>query len=553
MLVTMAALFWGCLVEKWANPFFDERRQGSLWQYFWTGLVFIGLLLSACGFLMALNGILKSLIWIGLLLPLFIFREISSQLLKRVSVGLKNMGWAGWSLFGISAGIGLIKSCGIPEIFDEGAYHLPLVRMWETEGVVAGVANLNGHYGLNSVWHLLSALANLDFLPGFKTDMPLNGLLAAILGLFAGSRLDVLLNETNKFRVSSFLAAFLPFFLFRNLLSSPSTDIPAIIATWFIFVLWLEDLENNRELSSNWILFLLLPVWIVTIKSSSAGMLLVAAGFLIAQARKTDKKPLLAGLLVSGLVLLPWLLQNWIMTGYAIFPIKLTAIGNPAWQVPIESINKKFYLEQFGAFAPPSQYSMDWLKTWFSAQNPDSRVIILLAGIFLIRMPFQKFEGLPKKSLIYLYSIVLIQETLWFFTITEPRYGFGALLFSALILPAIFLQKMVLWKSQLRYFCILVIFAQSFNLFKTARDFSAQAGNIFTPAPAPSVSYRKIKCGNFTASSPEAYETEVPAGKPVFCWDCPFPCFPLEGKSDSSHVFVSTAGIFLSFEYHDFK
>jgi hypothetical protein len=270
--------------------------------------------------------------------------------------------------------------------------------MWETEGLVAGVANLNGHYGLNSVWHLLSALANLDFLPGFYTDMPLNGLLAAILGLFAGSRLDVLLKQNSKFRVSYCLAAFLPFFLFRNLLSSPSTDIPAIIATWFIFVLWLEDLENNRELSSNWILFLLLPVWIVSVKSSSAGMLLLAAGFLIAQARKTNKKPLIAGLLVSGLVLLPWLLQNWIMTGYAVFPIKLTAIGNPAWQVPIESINKKFYLEQFGAVAPPSQYSMDWLKTWFSAQNPDSRVIILLAAIFLIWMPFQKFEGLPKKS-----------------------------------------------------------------------------------------------------------------------------------------------------------
>jgi hypothetical protein len=90
--------------------------------------------------------------------------------------------------------------------------------------------------------------------------------------------------------------------------------------------------------------------------------------------------------------------------------------------------------------------------------------------------------------------------------------------------------------------------------FKTSREFYAQAGdNILTPAPAPSVSYRNIHCGNFEASSPVAYETEVPAGKPVFCWDCPFPCVPLEGISDSSHVFVSSVGLYPSFEYHDFK
>ena len=539
LITVLAAVSWGGLAEKPMQFFFPERSKPSLWLQFWTGLAVLSLILSVFTFFLPLGSYAKPLLWLLILLfPALLNKKAFLSTGRLIYKRISSLHPLSWILFLLTASIGLMKASGAPEIFDEGAYHLPLIRMWEQQGLVIGMANLNGHYGLHSVWHLLSAFTSLDFIPGFRSEMSLNGLLAALLGLFAASRLQILLSRRDFTGTAAFIAVLLPLFLFRNLLSSPSTDVPAIMGSWFFFLFWLESLESTENSNAKPDLFILLPLWIVTVKSSTGGILAVPAFFALQQVLKGNRKAFLFTTSAAFILLGFWVLQNWLISGYAVFPHEFTAIGNPEWQVPPESIQKKFYLEQFGDFAPPESYNLSWMKKWFSAHNADSRLIILLAAFFFFLAPF---SVLRKKERYHasrgFYLVLLFLAGIWFFTITEPRYGFGALVIAALMIPAILFQKLVSIRGFFRYSLLLILPLMALSGFKTFREFSRQNVSVLHPAEVPGVKFRKLQCGNFEAFSPVSYTSTVPEGKPVFCWDCPFPCFPLEGITDSSNVY----------------
>ena len=244
ILTGAVALLWGGLMDSIVGKFFAEGR-ANIWLRFWSGLAVLSFLVGIVTFFTPLTPAVKLVVWSVLLLPGVLKRNLVFPLIREVLQKLQSLPLASWILLLVSVGISLLKANGRPEIFDEGAYHLPLIRMWENQGLVMGMANLNGHYGLNSTWHILSAFTNLSFLPFWKTEMSLNSLVAVVLGLYSASRLRFILNGSRM--IAHWIVVFLPFLVFRNLLSSPSTDIPAIICTWFVLTLWLETIEKEES------------------------------------------------------------------------------------------------------------------------------------------------------------------------------------------------------------------------------------------------------------------------------------------------------------------
>lgn len=536
ILVAVSALFWGEKVSFGLGQWMQAATRFSGWISVWIGLVFISFLGLVLVFFTPLFPGVKLLVWLGLFAPLFYDYQWIKALYHRLKVLFLRFNGMGWTLVFFTTVLALLKTAGVPEIFDEGAYHLPLIRMWEQEGLVIGMANLNGHYGLNSAWHVLSALANLTFVPGWQTVMALNGFVVVFLGLYAASRIAQIQHNP---LISYWMVAFLPALVFRNMIGSPATDVPAIVASWFVFTLWLENLEKGESPWLIWPVLVLIPLWIVMLKSSSAALLLIPFGLVLLcfQEHKWRNAGILTAIGFS--LFLPWILQNWLLTGYAVFPVQSTALGSPDWQVPIQSIEKKFYLEQFGAFAPPKAYSLAWLKSWFSAHNPDTKIILILMLISVVAVFIHLVMERKKHNWThrYFYATVLGCLLVWLLTITEPRYGFGALVFSALF-PIAFVAKMLQAKVRSIHYGIgLVIVFQGFNLYKTWGEFRPDKTGIWQPAYRPKVAYRSLQCANFEAATPLYYLTEVPKGKPPFCWDCPFPCVPKEGKMDSLHLY----------------
>ncbi|HPI09676.1 MAG TPA: hypothetical protein PLK63_01480 [Catalimonadaceae bacterium] len=548
ILTGMLALLWGGLLDSLTGKFFAEGRV-NIWLRFWSGLAVLSFFLGIATFFTPLTPLVKGILWTALLLPGFLKGQLFFSLVREIFQKLRSLPLVSWILLFVSMGISLLKASGRPEIFDEGAYHLPLIRMWENQGLVMGMANLNGHYGLNSTWHILSAFTNLSFLPFWKTEMSLNSLVAVVLGMYSATRVRNILKGSRL--VSHWIVVFLPFLVFRNLLSSPSTDIPAIICTWFVLTHWLETIEKEESPWQIWPAFVVLPIWIVILKTSSAALLFIPAGALYLAVQEESWVRIRWMMLFGCLLLAPWILQNWLITGYAVFPIRNTAIGHPAWQVPIEAIDKKFYLSQFGDFAPPSSYTWGWFLQWIRAQNTDSRMIILLSFTTLISgLAIFSFLRRQRNIItIFLYLSVLALVLSWFLTITEPRYGFGALVFSALFPVGYFLSKISARWKWAKFAAISVLFLQGFNLMKTIRELPSEPIGVMFPAPVPSVKYQNYACGNFMAIVPVAYLSEVPSDKPVFCWDCPFPCVPLEGIEDAGHIYQLSGYFWPCYQY----
>jgi hypothetical protein len=534
-VVASLSTFWGGLIYRQFSQFSGEKSNASWFIYFWAGLAFFNIGLNFWCFFFPLYPWAKAFFWVLLSIPfaVWIARKENKRIIHEKFQQIHPLAWFPvlFTMF-----LALLKSSGHPEIFDEGAYHLPLIRMWETKGIVLGVANLNGHYGLHSGWHILSAFSNLNFLPGWELTLALNGLVASVLALGSGVSMSKIIRQ--KSTIADWILAFMPFFLFRNLLSSPSTDIPAIIGTWFLFCFWLDGFEKNTAIWKNWPVFLIIPIWIVTIKASSAVLLLIPAGlWILSFAEKENKKAILI-VIFSLVILLPWFLQNWLISGYLVFPIKWTTIFHPQWLVPQYFIQKKFYLEQFGAFAPPKLYNLQWLKNWFSAHNADTRIILILSALGMTSGFFTLIFQPKTRNwhLIYLFGTLLACLLSWLLTITEPRYGFGALVFTALFslaFPAFYLSGKFPW---LRYGILFLILSQGFMLWKTIKENPIQTAYLIKPHERPIVGFRKIRLQNFQANFPVAYLSDVPVNKPVFCWDCPFPCFPKESRGDSSLI-----------------
>lgn len=531
------------------GKFISEESRCSIWVYFWVGWAGISFVSNLASFVIPFHPIYKALLWLLFSWAAFSNYQWLFDQIARLSTWLRGLHPVAVALGGLTTLLALLKASGTPEIFDEGAYHLPLIRMWEHQGLVPGMANLNGHYGLNSTWHLLSALANFDFLPFWKTSMALNGLVATILGWFAAHRLQRILKGTAL--ISDWIVVFLPFMLFRNLLSSPSTDIPAIVCSWFIFTLWLESIEKKESPMAIWPVLVILPFWTVLLKASSAPLLLIPTGLIFLCWKQNLTKNYLVFIGIGFALILPWVLQNWFLTGYAVFPVRATALGHPEWQVPLNSIDHKFYLEQFGAFAPPKHYTFEWLKTWFKAHNRDTQIILILsfASILVVLVALFRKETERVWAKVYLYVTVLACLITWLLTITEPRYGFGALVFSALFPIAFLLQKFSRKILIVKYVALLVVLGVGFNTFKTIREFQFDSKSVLFPAERPKVAYRNLRCGNFEAITPTSYLSQVPVHKPVFCWDCPFPCVPKEGISDSNQVFKIEVGLYSGFKY----
>lgn len=536
-LMTSLPLILGLQILEWFQPSEYPQEKPDAWTVFWTGFFGLSVILGGLVFTTALSPFVKLFLLLVLYLPLVLNSRIRNQIRiwwnQALSILKQPSGLLAW----ICMGIAMWKCLGPPEIFDEGAYHLPLVRMWENQGLVKGIANLNGHYGLNSTWHILTAFSNPGFIPGWQEEMALNGLLAAILGLFAATRLQKVLAGSGL--MAHWMAVFFPFFVFRNLLSSPSTDIPAIICTWFVFNRWLEILEKEEDPFKNWTLFSLVPVWIAVLKTSSAALFLIPLFFAGLAVLSQHWNLLKKQLLLPVFLVFPWLLQNWLLTGYLVFPIKRTRLGNPDWQVPFSSIDKKFYLEQFRDFAPPAEYNLSWLKHWFSAHNLDTRIILLLCSLSVIGAGLVLILSGRKRNLIslFLYFSVLAGLLSWFVTITEPRYGFGSLVFAGLLPIAWILSRLRKMLPLFRFLALVILPLQAFNLWKTVKEVPFQNSWMLKPETAPKVESGRLRCGNFEAIYPLRYLSPVPEGKPVFCWDCDFPCIPPEAAPDSSHIF----------------
>jgi hypothetical protein len=139
-------------------------------------------------------------------------------------------------------------------------------------------------------------------------------------------------------------------------------------------------------------------------------------------------------LVIGFIVFIPYLLRNYYLSGYLIYPFPSIDIFNVDWKIPLgKAIDEKEWIVNW-AKIPGVAYQevvnlkiSQWIIPWFKNLPVDNKVFILVNAssvitslIMVIRKDF---------FLAAIQFILLINLAFWFIMAPDPRFAFGFIIF----------------------------------------------------------------------------------------------------------------------------
>jgi hypothetical protein len=340
----------------------------------------------------------------------------------------------------------LDKSTGQATNPDTLGYHIQTIRWVESYPAVPGLGNLHSRFAFNSSWLLMNALFSFVYIFGQSLHV-MAGLLFVLGGWYFTSGL------ADFFRTRALegllRGALLPISVYftKSELSSPGTDLPAVLFAWVALALFLQGLwrEGNPRLILLGLAFIL-SVFAVTIKLSVVPLGLLALLALVLAVREWRFSLYL--LVGAAIMTTPWLARNVILSGYLLFPFPQIDIFGFDWKMPISQV--------FGArddvlaFARisglPVQDVMamsaaEWLPRWFERATLVRKVLFFGALVSPLLVLLSRLLGRkPDGRVLGVYASMYLGFLYWFFSAPDFRFGFG-FIFAALLVAALILLQ----------------------------------------------------------------------------------------------------------------
>ena len=376
-----------------------------------------------------------------------------------------------------------------PYFVDTYLYHAQAIRWIEEYGVVPGLGNLHNRFAYNSACMPLHALFSFSWI----FEQPLHAVNGFLGCFFAGYALI-----TNKLfiksesRLSDMLKCAILIYVFvsRINISSPGSDMPAMLIVLYVMCKWSEcneNRENSRSLECG--VLCLFAAWAVSIKLSAAAcmiLILYPAVMLIKEKRwKTIMIDLVAGIII----VVPWLVRNVIISGYLLYPYSAIDLFDFDWKMPVEVLDydRKEIMVWGREVKDVSRFDesiTQWFGTWFSGQIPRNKIFIIagfLATLILIILIFiklvDKFRNrnrieffLSNVSEWLVIITMIISEVFWLFSAPLVRYGVVYLLMPAAVVVFIIKELMGEYRFR-RLAAIGMVFMGSLLFLRNDDDF----------------------------------------------------------------------------------
>lgn len=133
---------------------------------------------------------------------------------------------------------------GYPQHYDTSLYHNQAIQWIEEYGVVLGLGNLHNRFAYNSSFMVLQALFSFKWLVG-QSLHTVNGFICCLFLSYSVLSNNVV--KRNKIETSDFLKLSTIIYVFytRDVISSPSSDILAMLLILYIVTKWCEYLEKK--------------------------------------------------------------------------------------------------------------------------------------------------------------------------------------------------------------------------------------------------------------------------------------------------------------------
>lgn len=384
------------------------------YEYFWFGLVIVIAILQIWSIFLPVN--IYSLLFVFLLSGV----SLLTVLKKKISLPKLDL------KFLIFSSIILLVLSYFASLhvywYDTNLYHLNAVKWANLYPVVPGLANLHDRFGTGSSLFLFASMIDNWFLKDRSSHVALS-LLAAVLSI---QLLWIFMKSKERLiKIFSLLVLPLPAFGIMKEVwtASLSPDFALIIIG---LVIGLEILKGKKES-----LFLagLLSLVLITLKFSGvffAGLVILYSAYKI--------RSFASFALFGGLLLIPLLIRNVILSGWPFYPLAAFGLNVP-WSVPKKDVIDTYLTIKTWAISPGPGWNKSsdlnffrWFPDWYARNNGAVELKMFLIGIYLALIaPLVKImnKDFVKKYQNLLFLGLASFLSIFYILFTAPSLRFG--------------------------------------------------------------------------------------------------------------------------------
>lgn len=341
----------------------------------------------------------------------------------------------------------IIMASGPVGYFDTGLYHAQAVKWINEYGTVPGLGNLHHRLAFNSSWFYFSAFFDMLAFDG-KTSHLVN-LIPITLGLIACFSGFSNIAKGN-ISLTNILKCFLAFplctdrLLMLVYLPTLSPDLVAAILTFYVMILVVNYIENSEitddyQINSQRELFILIfciCFFLPTTKLNGFPALLFPLLLLIKTKARAIKMTILS-CLVGGIILLPFLVGNVILSGYIIYPFPQIDLFSFDWKIPYKNADEVRRSIRYFALHPTPGWvdtsigamsTLEWMRLWYSQKGNNPHFLWMIRASFSA-IGFFVICYIRKakicSNLLAIQSILTLAIVYWFFSAPSYRLGKG--------------------------------------------------------------------------------------------------------------------------------
>lgn len=435
------------LSQNWFSSGKPDRTKMSVDYLILTGFLIISGLCALLSLFIPVN------LW--LLIPFWILSVILAWSFKddlKVRIGVIRRNWREapsfikWSFALLFLLISWYTASQAYHHTDLELYHAQSVEWIRRYSVIPGLGNLHGRFAYNSHYFISSALFTIPLGP-HRILYPVFSFFFLILSFRLLINMNQAVSKKNMlfFVLSALLLVLISMQFPHRLKCLSSDDITCILIIYTSFIFLKEGISfQNRGMLS---LFALIVFTTITYKLSS---LFLATILPFALWRSKPRQ--IAFLFGMGLVIgLPFLIRNFYLSGYLIYPFHSLDIFDVDWKIPMDWVLFEEDLVKGWARlpAPPVPEATagdildvpfwEWLKEFWAVRLSFRWKAMYIINLFAV--PLLGLALFKKQfKLAILFGVMLINLFFWFYQAPDPRFAYGFLFFNFSLVLAYLVQ-----------------------------------------------------------------------------------------------------------------
>jgi hypothetical protein len=385
---------------------------------------------------------------------------------------------------------------------DAGLYHLPYTAIINENKIIFGLSNIHFRFGHISILQYLSAINNNYLFAENGISIPVASIVSFFYLYFFYDTWKVVKKKETP-NSGNFFSLFILIYIAFKITRYGEFGNDAVSHLSFFYLISFILKNNTKDLNFNKVLLISVFTFI---NKPTLGLIFIAPIVIFFFQNNFSLKKIFCSLFsLPSLMLYLWLIKNIIISGCAIYPIKMTCSKNLPWtniqktiNVNIESqawskawpdrIEKNISMEEFSK-------NLNWFSAWSKKHlkhilNIIIPYVTILAFIsFYIKIKFKRKNAENNKNINLSFFLCLIigflGTTSFFFLFPLYRYGYSyiitliSIVFIFLIKNKISINKNVpIFKFVLISCFVIIIAKQGIKIKKNFKNSSWP--NIYT-------------------------------------------------------------------------